>query len=131
MKIRFALLSISLGMVLPINAFASDPSACVLASRLHNSIDLISENIANINTTRTPEGGPYKYQQLICGAASCEVQSAARVKFEYNPNSFDAQDDGYVAAPDIDLLQEMDSIIAATRDWEAANAACLSRSELR
>lgn len=106
-------------------------------------MNTISTNIANINTTKTPEGGPYRRKDVvfesmpdiknfgdIVGVHSPESetnrvqvtdviydQKAPLMKFE--PNHPDANEDGYVAYPNINLMEEMTNMIQASRSYEA------------
>lgn len=107
-------------------------------------MNVIAANLANANTTRTPEGGPYKPQHVIFGAQpristfdqlldQQHIESAGSsdvhvvdiirdedgVRLEYDPKHPDANDAGYVAYPDINVMQEMVDLIAATRSYEA------------
>ncbi|MBI4734238.1 MAG: flagellar basal body rod protein FlgC [Rubrobacteridae bacterium] len=109
------------------------------ASRLW--LDTISSNIANANTTRTSEGVPYRrldvlltpssengFSSLLGGAGDSPgngVQVAAIVKdggtprMVYNPNHPDANINGYVAMPNINIVTEMVNMVAAQRAYEA------------
>lgn len=109
------------------------------ASRLW--LDTISSNIANANTTRTSEGGPYrrldvslapsgesKFSSFLGSAGESPgtgVQVAAIVKdsssprLVYNPNHPDADSKGYVAMPNINVVTEMVNMVAAQRAYEA------------
>ena len=98
-------------------------------------MDLISNNIANMNTTRTPTGGPYRRQVALFSQrlekasqgerASLGVQvrgvvhdpSPARLVHE--PDHPDANEDGYVAYPNVDMVKEMVDMVTATRSYEA------------
>jgi flagellar basal-body rod protein FlgC len=101
-------------------------------------LDIISSNLANANTTRTPEGGPYRKKTLVLTAEPIEgrfddaIQDALRsVKVEavsedpkavrtvYDPSHPDADAKGYVAMPDINVMMEMADMIAASRAYEA------------
>lgn len=105
-------------------------------------MDVIANNIANINTTRTPAGGPYKRQQVIFEARlkglvsnlplSQEIQApgdGVRVRgiiedpslplLVYDPQHPDADSNGYVAMPNINVVSEMVDMISATRAYEA------------
>lgn len=106
-------------------------------------MNTISSNIANINTTKTPEGGPYRRKDVvfeampdiksfgdIVGVASPESETQ-RVQvsdviydqkaplMKYEPNNPDANDEGYVAYPNINLMEEMTNMIQASRSYEA------------
>jgi flagellar basal-body rod protein FlgC len=102
-------------------------------------MDLISNNIANANTTRTPEGGPYQRSVPVFAEALEEVMSgnglptqrAAGVRvmairsdgrpprLVYDPGHPDADAQGYVAYPDINPVHEMVNLITASRAYEA------------
>lgn len=105
-------------------------------------MNTISSNIANVNTTRTPEGGPYRRKDVVFEAmpdardfgeilTSAPDQKSQRVQvtdvlvdrkapmLKYEPDHPDANDDGYVAYPNINLMEEMTNMIQATRSYEA------------
>ena len=100
-------------------------------------MDLISGNIANLNTTRTAEGGPYKRRVAVFAeslekaignsAASAgkgvEVaavyQDQAPPRLVYDPSHPDADEQGYVQMPNINIITEMVDLITATRTYEA------------
>ena len=110
-------------------------------------INIISANIANAQTTRTPEGGPYRRRQVIFAALPAprtfEEVLRAEVKpgdplhvkvlgvavdkrppiLKYDPAHADSNEEGYVAMPNIDPLEEMVNIMLATRSYEANVAA--------
>ncbi len=103
----------------------------------------IASNIANINTTRTPEGGPYRRKDVVFtsipdGKSFGEVLSASDPKNEYNrvqvtdvvydkkapipkydPSHPDADAEGNVYYPNINLMEEMTNMIQASRSYEA------------
>lgn len=110
------------------------------ANRLR--MNAISSNIANINTTRTPEGGPYRRKDVVFEAIpeqksfgdilhSQVDRNMNRVQvsdvmvdrgapmMKYEPNHPDANPEGYVAYPNINLMEEMTNMIQATRAYEA------------
>jgi flagellar basal-body rod protein FlgC len=106
-------------------------------------LNTISSNIANINTTRTPQGGPYQkksvvFQSIPDSKNFGEILSLSdpqskieRVQvvdiisdnkapiLKYEPNHPDANAEGYVAYPNINLMDEMTNMIQATRAYEA------------
>lgn len=116
-------------------------------------LDVISENIANINTTRTENGeGPYRrkmvvfeakggrddFRNALARAASVNMQPATgemanyggvRVnqisedqspfKLEFDPTHPDANEQGYVEKPNVDLIKEMTDAMAATQAYSA------------
>ena len=105
-------------------------------------MNTISSNIANINTTRTPEGGPYRRKDVVFEAIpeaksfgeilmSQPDRNVQRVQvtdvpvdrgaplLKYEPDHPDANEQGYVAYPNINLMEEMANMIQATRSYEA------------
>lgn len=105
-------------------------------------MNVISSNLANINTTRTPEGGPYQRKDVVFAAGgpdrsfrdmldarlaggSTPVAVAGIVNdttpplLKYDPEHPDADDKGYVALPNINLMEEMVNLLSATRSYEA------------
>ena len=110
-------------------------------------LNLISENIANAQTTRTAEGGPYKRKDPIfvakpfvemlsredaAGATGVSVDrimtDASGPRLEYNPSHPDSNEDGYVAMPNIDVVTEMVNMMSASRSYEA-NVSVLQASK--
>ncbi len=107
-----------------------------------NSIRLntISSNLANIETTSTPEGGPYKRKSVnfqstplsfkehldsnlnttIQGVkVSGILEDKEPPQKVYRPEHPDADEDGYVAMPNINVLKEMVDMMSTTRSYEA------------
>jgi len=95
-------------------------------------MDVIANNIANANTTRTEKGGPYQKQEVIFRAHSGKyepesggveveavVESADPPKVVYDPSHPDAGPDGMVAMPNVNIVEEMVDMITATRAYEA------------
>ena len=128
-------------------------------------INIISENIANVNTTRTPEGGPYRRKEVVFKAVPFEetlnsyldkearfhkyenpldeegmdmaeakppietvvvdkvVRDDSKPILKYDPTNPDADENGYVAYPNINPVVEMADLIEATRAYQANVAA--------
>ncbi len=100
-------------------------------------MDVITSNIANAETTRTAEGGPYKkktavlsseplansFGEALNNAAMAvkveKIEEDSGVRMIYDPKHPDANPDGYVAKPDINLMMEMAEMITASRNYEA------------
>jgi len=105
-------------------------------------MNTISSNIANINTTRTPEGGPYRRKDVVFEAMPDQRnfgemvtvkpdEQVQRVQvtdvlsdrkaplMKYEPDNPDANEEGYVAYPNINLMEEMANMIQASRSYEA------------
>lgn len=115
-------------------------------------MDVISENVANANTTRTADGTPYRRKmvyfeekQPTFGAcldhATGQYTSGQGVKVTgvyedkktemkmvYDPSHPDANEDGYVYYPNVDIVTEMTNMIDASRAYEA-NATAFSASK--
>ena len=102
----------------------------------------ISSNIANAQTTRTAEGGPYRKKEVVFGAEparesfgdilegeldaqakevhATEVISTNKAPIlKYEPHHPDANEQGYVAYPNINVMEEMANMISASRSYEA------------
>jgi flagellar basal-body rod protein FlgC len=119
-------------MINGLNGINSTASA-LSAERIR--MDVISENIANANTTRGLDGKPYQRQQVIFEKVLQQAQdpmgspqavSVARIEKDhrparliYNPGHPDANADGMVAFPDINIHEEMADLIVASRAYEA------------
>jgi flagellar basal-body rod protein FlgC len=95
-------------------------------------MDVIAENLANAETTRTPEGGPYRRQEVVLEQASPsfgEVLGGVRVagivsdsspaRRVYDPGHPDADKQGYVTLPNVNPVNEMVDLITAQRGYEA------------
>lgn len=95
-------------------------------------MDLISQNLANVNTTRTQDGGPYRRKVPIFAERLEAVEKGAKgVRVEkieeddlpprmvYQPEHPDADEEGYVAYPNVNVVREMTDMMAATRAYEA------------
>ena len=119
-----------------------DASASGLtAERLR--MDVISNNIANANTTRTPEGGAYhrrfvvfepraseggfeaafqqaKGQQPGTGVRAVAIETdPTQGPLSYEPNNPDANAQGYLERPNVNIVTEMVDMITASRAYEA------------
>ena len=117
----------------------------------HLRLDVISENVTNINTTRTEEGGPYRRKVVVFQAmdgretfrdvmarvqngvvsnAGQENTGGVRVieiaedptdfKLKYDPTDPDANEDGYVELPNVDLVKEITDAMAASQSYSAS-----------
>lgn len=95
-------------------------------------LDVIAENIANAETTRTPEGGPYQRLRVLMAAAD-EAEGGVQVagivpqpgppKMVHDPSHPDADAEGYVQMPNVELATEMVDLVAASRAYEANSRA--------
>ncbi len=114
--------------------------SALTAQRLR--MDVVAENVANINTTRTAEGEPYRRRYVIfqqregvafsdqlnhslAGTAGSGVRVSeiaddpSEFKLDYNPSHPDADEFGYVRMPNVELAREMVDMMSATRSYEA------------
>lgn len=101
-------------------------------------MQVISNNLANARTTKTPDGGPYRRQSVVFeqmldsdggGVKVGQVLQEDRPpEMRYEPGNPQADKRGMVAYPAVDLAQEMSEMTAASRSYEA-NAMALSNSK--
>ena len=116
-------------------------------------MDIISQNVANANTTRTSDGTPYRRKSVIFaeksgGVTFSNVLGNAANKYHgkgvkvvstfedystdlvkaYDPSHPDADADGYVYYPNVNVVTEMTNLIDASRSYEA-NATAFSASK--
>ncbi len=105
-------------------------------------MNLIASNLANANTTRTPEGGPYKRKDAMFAAMPMENSFSSMLdkksqpdakgvevmeimedqnppRLQYEPGHPDADAKGYVAYPNVNVVEEMADMINVTRVYEA------------
>lgn len=103
-------------------------------------METIASNLANAQTTRTPEGGPYKRRDVVFatvdpavgpfsdhldmamkGVRVSEVIEDLKTEFQlrYQPGHPDADKDGYVKYPNVEPVVEMVNLVSATRSYEA------------
>src|SRR5579871_6238175 len=109
--------------------------------------ELLVENLANAETTRTPEGGPYRRKDVVfdttttaspfASVFNSQLQSmngvgVSDIVFDtsdperrYMPGHPDADKDGYVALPNINTAEDMVDLMGASRSFEA-NVAAMS-----
>lgn len=124
-------------------------ASALTAQRLR--LDTISNNIANAETTRTAEGGPYKRQEvvfttqswntlfpaLVLARRNPELKDALATKGVqvaeiltddtqgprvYDPTHPDADAEGFVTYPNVNIAVEMTNMLSATRSYEAGLA---------
>lgn len=104
-------------------------------------VDTIAGNLANMQTTRTAAGGPYRRKTVVFAERLAQVRQVppafrglgVRVvavvedpnppRMEYDPEHPDANEEGLVAYPNIDLAKEMTELITASRSYEANTTA--------
>ena len=105
-------------------------------------LNVIASNLANLQTTRTPEGGPYQRKDVVFQAKPLvesrneSLMQSDHEKFlsvemvkvitdsrppimKYQPEHPDADPQGYVAYPNVNAIEEMVNMLSATRSYEA------------
>jgi flagellar basal-body rod protein FlgC len=94
-------------------------------------MDLIAGNIANAETTETPEGGPFRRQLAVFMENQADsgqlqgvkvkgiVDDQSELRKVYEPSHPNADAQGYVAYPNVNVVTEMVDMIAASRAYEA------------
>lgn len=105
-------------------------------------MDVISENIANANTTRTQNGGAYRRKTVVFTEKDTTsfdhilngylgyykpngvkvtqvVEDPSDLRLVYEPDNPDANEDGYVEYPNVDTVTEMTNLIDSSRAYEA------------
>jgi flagellar basal-body rod protein FlgC len=116
-------------------------ASALRAERLR--LDVIASNLANANTTRTPEGGPYVRRNVVFVSQEMESDFAATLealseegarqgvavtdvvddptppRMVFDPGHPDANKEGYVAYPNVNPIAETVDLMAATRAYEA------------
>ncbi|MSS63019.1 flagellar basal body rod protein FlgC [Velocimicrobium porci] len=117
------------------NASASGMTAQTLRT------DIISQNIANVNTTRDANGNVYKRKNVVFAEKSAStfsqafsvaksnlangvkvtqiVEDNSDGKMVYDPTHPDANEEGYVTYPNVNIVSEMTDLIDASRAYEA------------
>jgi flagellar basal-body rod protein FlgC len=105
-------------------------TSALTAERLR--MDVIASNIANAQTTRTANGGPYERQRVVFRPVSGDVREPGQGvavtaivsdlrpgNTVHDPSHPDADAQGYVTYPNVDIATEMVDMISATRAYEA------------
>jgi len=116
---------------------AMDISASGLVAQ-RARLNVLAENLANAETTRMPDGGPYRRKMVVLGSEGASpfgqalesaqgsavrvlevTESAEAPRLVHQPSHPDANAEGYVAMPSINPVMEMVDLLAATRAYEA------------
>ena len=114
-------------------------ASALTATRLR--MDIIAENMASSNTTRTENGEPYRRKYVVFQEKTNDRDFASffnrprtaaggvrvlrvgtdmsEFKYDYNPTHPDADEDGYVRYPNVEVVQEMVDMMSAYRAYEA------------
>jgi flagellar basal-body rod protein FlgC len=114
-------------------------------------MNLISSNLANTETTRTEQGGPYQRKQPVFAATSVQsafgevlnaelsnkpsevnvvdvINDQQKALMKYDPLHPDADPQGFVSMPNINVMEEMVNMMSASRSYEA-NVTAMSTSK--
>jgi len=100
-------------------------------------MNVIASNMANVHSTKTDEGGPYRRKDVIFSASDMQSDSDTLIGVKvvdvvadstpfrtvYDPGHPDADKDGYVAMPNINIIEEMVNMMMASRAYEASVSA--------
>ena len=104
-------------------------------------VDTVASNLANMQTTRTAAGGPYQRKTVVFAERLSQARSMPPVyrgygvrvaavvddphppRLEFDPEHPDADGEGFVAYPNIDMAKEMTDLITASRSYEANTTA--------
>ena len=111
-------------------------SASALAAQ-RQRMNVIASNMANAHSTRSAEGGPYRRQDVVFSTESLEsgqtglegvkvnsiVRDDSPFKMIYDPGHPDANPDGFVAMPNVNIIEEMVNMMMASRAYEASVSA--------
>jgi len=109
-------------------------------------MNIIANNIANVETTRTPEGGAFRRQMVILRGDEIKpgsnperlgvrvkdvVRDTSPPRMVYDPQHPDANEDGMVGYPNINMAVEMVNLISAQRAYEANIAVITSGRQMK
>jgi len=100
-------------------------------------MNVIASNMANVHSTRTDEGGPYRRKDVLFSAETVQsdsdtltgvrivdvVADSTPFRTVYDPGHPDADKDGYVSMPNINIIEEMVNMMMASRAYEASVSA--------
>jgi flagellar basal-body rod protein FlgC len=101
-------------------------------------MDVITSNLANADVTRTAQGGPYRKKSVVLSSEPVQgnfnstlkdamktvnvaevTEDTSPPRMVHNPSHPDADANGYVAMPNVNLMSEMADMIAVSRAYEA------------
>ena len=111
-------------------------------------MDVISSNLANIETTHTDKGGPYRRKMVVMSTNPVDefdkilslqvegvkiddiVEDESPFRKVFNPSHPDADKDGYLRKPNVDLIVEITNMLLARRAFEANITAIKSTKQM-
>lgn len=103
-------------------------------------MEVVASNLSNVHTTSTDEGGPYRKKDVVFkaidvledksfgGTLSKKIEGVKAESIQesekpmqkvFSPSHPDADEEGYVTYPNVNLMEEMTDMVAATRAYEA------------
>ena len=102
-------------------------------------METIATNLANVHTTRSEDGGPFRKLNVVLGSSDVSVErfkgvlgqkmegveveeiAESEKPFEktHDPGHPDADQEGYVTYPNVNVMEEMTDMVSATRSYEA------------
>lgn len=127
-----------------------DISASALSAE-RTRMNLISSNLANVNSTTSDEGGPYRRRDAVFSASAAPgsfraalgkasqpkgvqvtqiVEDQNPPRLQYEPGNPQADANGYVAYPNVNVVEEMADMISASRSYEANITAAQSAKSM-
>jgi len=130
-----------------------DVSASALTAERQRA-EVVASNMANAETTRTPEGGPYQRKLVVFQSGSTQrfprllnalyqpnvanggvkvaavVSDPAPPQLRYDPSHPDANADGYVAYPNVEPVREMADLLGAVRAYEMNSSAVQAAKQM-
>lgn len=94
-------------------------------------MNVIASNIANVNSTQTPEGGPYRRRDVVFESymfnnssigvnISAIIEDQSPFRIVHDPSHPDADINGFVSFPNVSTIKESVNLISATRAYEAS-----------
>jgi flagellar basal-body rod protein FlgC len=133
------------------NFFDSMQASASGLTAQRTKMNLIAGNLANTNTTRTEQGGPYQRKEALFAATPVQSAFGEMLKtqlgssptevnvvevindpreplMKYNPLHPDANSQGFVSMPNINMMEEMVDMMTASRSYEA-NVTAISTSK--
>ena len=114
-------------------------------------LNVTASNLANANTTRTEEGGPYQRRDPLFAARNIAqeggfqdqldgvlrgvevteiVKDDSPPRLVFDPNHPDSDEEGYVSLPNVNMVEEMVNMIMASRAYEAGVTAMKSVKDM-
>ena len=108
---------------------ASATLSCDQFEHAYLSLTVSASNWSNLITTRTPEGGPYKYKRVICDKF-CNIVEELTTVLKYEPGHPDADAEGNVSYPDINQRSEFIAMSAYAQILRQVGNRCSEKSSV-